>query len=497
LHLRTKFKHIFVILSIDYSSEGYQLENTGYLVKVMGVVIDVEFPSGNLPGINNALEIPVDENRKEVFEVREHINASTVRAIAMGTTSGLRRGMRVIDTLNPIQVPVGQSTLGRMFNVLGNPIDKMPFPDEATRKPIHIPSPSLTDQKADFSPFITGVKAIDLLMPFPTGGKVGLIGGAGVGKTVLMIELMRNTIAEHSGLALFAGVGERSREGNDLWLDLKNSGVLGNTILVFGQMNEPPGARLRIPLTALTMAEYFRDNENKSVLVYIDNIFRYTQAGAEVSALLGHLPSAVGYQPTLESEMGELQERITTTSSGSITSVQAVYVPADDLTDPAVVAAFSHLDASCVLSRHLAGLGFYPAIDPLQSSSSLLTEELVGSNHFNVANRIRSFLTRYEELRDVIAILGIEELNEQDQIIVKRARRIQRFLTQPFFVSEQYTGQSGQFVPLTNTLQGFKDIADGKHDHIPEQAFYMAGTIEQVIHKAEQLESSRTEITSE
>ena len=497
LHLQTKFKHIFVILSIDYSSEGHQLENTGYLVKVMGVVIDVEFPSGNLPGINNALEIPVDENRKEVFEVREHINASTVRAIAMGTTSGLRRGMRVIDTLNPIQVPVGQSTLGRMFNVLGNPIDKMPFPDEITRKPIHVPSPSLTDQKADFSHFITGVKAIDLLMPFPTGGKVGLIGGAGVGKTVLMIELMRSTIAEHSGLALFAGVGERSREGNDLWLDLKNSGVLGNTILVFGQMNEPPGARLRIPLTALTMAEYFRDNENKSVLVYIDNIFRYTQAGAEVSALLGHLPSAVGYQPTLESEMGELQERITTTSSGSITSVQAVYVPADDLTDPAVVAAFSHLDASCVLSRHLAGLGFYPAIDPLQSSSSLLTEELVGSNHFNVANRIRSFLTRYEELRDVIAILGIEELNEQDQIIVKRARRIQRFLTQPFFVSEQYTGQSGQFVPLTNTLQGFKEIADGKHDHIPEQAFYMVGTIEQVIHKAEQLESSRKEKTSE
>jgi len=495
--LQTKFKHIFVILSIDYSSEGHQLENTGYLVKVMGVVIDVEFPSGNLPGINNALEIPVDENRKEVFEVREHINASTVRAIAMGTTSGLRRGMRVIDTLNPIQVPVGQSTLGRMFNVLGNPIDKMPFPDEITRKPIHVPSPSLTDQKADFSHFITGVKAIDLLMPFPTGGKVGLIGGAGVGKTVLMIELMRSTIAEHSGLALFAGVGERSREGNDLWLDLKNSGVLGNTILVFGQMNEPPGARLRIPLTALTMAEYFRDNENKSVLVYIDNIFRYTQAGAEVSALLGHLPSAVGYQPTLESEMGELQERITTTSSGSITSVQAVYVPADDLTDPAVVAAFSHLDASCVLSRHLAGLGFYPAIDPLQSSSSLLTEELVGSNHFNVANRIRSFLTRYEELRDVIAILGIEELNEQDQIIVKRARRIQRFLTQPFFVSEQYTGQSGQFVPLTNTLQGFKEIADGKHDHIPEQAFYMVGTIEQVIHKAEQLESSRKEKTSE
>mgnify|MGYP001095878507 CR=1 FL=1 len=473
------------------------MEHTGYLVKVMGVVIDVEFPGGNLPGINDALEIPVDEGRKEIFEVREHINASTVRAIAMGTTSGLRRGMHVIDTQNPIQVPVGPPTLGRMFNVLGSPIDEKPFPDDVTRKPIHTPSPTLTDQKTDFTPYITGIKAIDLLMPFPRGGKVGLIGGAGVGKTVLMIELMRNTIAEHSGLALFAGVGERSREGNDLWLDLKNSRVLGNTILVFGQMNEPPGARLRVPLTALTMAEYFRDNENKSVLVYIDNIFRYTQAGAEVSALLGHLPSAVGYQPTLESEMGELQERITTTSSGSITSVQAVYVPADDLTDPAVVAAFSHLDASCVLSRRLAGLGFYPAIDPLQSSSSLLTEELVGSYHFDIANRIRSFLARYEELQDVIAILGIDELNERDQIIVKRARRIQRFLTQPFYVSEQYTGLNGQFVHLNDTLRGFEEIANGKYDHIPEQAFYMVGTIEQVVEKSKQLDISGKEQINE
>ena len=473
------------------------MENTGYLVKVMGVVIDVEFPSGNLPGINNALEIRVDENRNEVFEVREHINASTVRAISMGTTSGLRRGMRAVDTQKPIQVPVGPSTLGRMFNVLGDPIDKMPFPGDITKKSIHIPSPALIDQRADFTPFITGVKAIDLLIPFPVGGKVGLIGGAGVGKTVLMIELMRNTIAEQSGLAVFAGVGERSREGNDLWLDLKKTGVLRNTILVFGQMNEPPGARLRVPLTALTMAEYFRDTENRSVLVYIDNIFRYTQAGAEVSALLGHLPSAVGYQPTLESEMGELQERITTTSSGSITSIQAVYVPADDLTDPAVVAAFSHLDASCVLSRRLAGLGFYPAIDPLQSTSSLLSEELVGSDHYNIANRIRSFLARYDELQDVIAILGIEELSEQDQLIVKRARRIQRFLTQPFFVSEQYTGHTGQFVPLNETLKGFKEIADGKHDHIPEQAFYMVGTIEQAIQKAEQLESNLEKQISE
>ena len=470
------------------------MENTGILVKVMGVVIDVEFPNGNLPGINIALKIPVHENRNEIFEVREHITASTVRAIAMGTTSGLRRGMHVVDTGNPIMVPVGQSTLGRMFNVLGEPIDNQPFPENVTKKPIHIASPTLTAQRAVYTPFITGIKTIDLLIPFPTGGKVGLVGGAGVGKTVLMIELMRNTIAEHEGLALFAGVGERSREGNDLWLDLKESGVLNSTVLVFGQMNEPPGARMRIPQTALTMAEYFRDIENRSVLVYIDNIFRYTQAGAEVSALLGHLPSAVGYQPTLESEMGELQERITTTSSGSVTSVQAVYVPADDLTDPAVVAAFSHLDASCVLSRRLAGLGFYPAIDPLQSSSSLLTEDKVGTRHFTIANRIRSYLTRYEELQDVIAILGIDELSEQDQLIVKRARRIQRFLTQPFFVSEQYTGLSGQFIQLNETLYGFESIADGKFDDLPEQAFYMVGTIEQAAEKAEQLEKKEEEI---
>jgi F-type H+/Na+-transporting ATPase subunit beta len=473
------------------------LENSGILVKVMGVVIDVEFSNGILPGINNALMISFDENRNEIFEVQEHINASTVRAIAMGTTSGLRRGMDVIDTGNPIMVPVGQSTLGRMFNVLGKPIDDQPFPDDVELKPIHIASPTLSEQRAVFSPFITGIKSIDLLIPFPTGGKIGLIGGAGVGKTVLMIELMRNTISEHEGLALFAGVGERSREGNDLWLDLKDSGIINNTILVFGQMNEPPGARLRIPQTALTMAEYFRDNENKSVLVYIDNIFRYTQAGAEVSALLGHLPSAVGYQPTLESEMGELQERITTTSQGSVTSVQAVYVPADDLTDPAVVAAFSHLDASCVLSRRLAGLGFYPAIDPLQSSSSLLDEGKVGKRHFTIANRVRSYLARFEELQDVIAILGVDELSEHDQLIVKRARRIQRFLTQPFFVSEKYTGLSGQFIQLNDTLDGFEAIINGKYDHLPEQAFYMVGTIEQAIEKAKLHENKNEEILEE
>ncbi len=463
-------------------------ENKGVLVKVMGVVVDASFPEGNLPGINTALEIQVSDERKEVFEVREHINASTVRAIAMGTTSGLRRGMRVTDTGAPIQVPVGQATLGRLFNVLGEPIDGKPFNAETEKRPIHISSPSLADQQGSYKTFITGIKVIDLLMPFPTGGKIGLIGGAGVGKTVLMIELMRNTIREQSGLALFAGVGERSREGNDLYLDLKESGVLDNTILVFGQMNEPPGARLRVPLTALTMAEYFRDHENRSVLVFIDNIFRYIQAGSEVSALLGHLPSAVGYQPTLESEMGELQERITTTSAGSVTSVQAVYVPADDLTDPAVVATFSHLDASCVLSRRLAGLGYYPSIDPLQSTSSLLTEEQVGERHYRTANRVRSFLARYEELQDVIAILGVEELNVEDQIVVKRARRMQRFLTQPFFVSEPFTGLEGRFVRLEDTLRGFEAIANGEYDDLPEQAFYMCGVIEEAAAKAEAME---------
>ena len=369
--------------------------------------------------------------------------------------------------------------------MLGKPIDGLPPIEAESFRPIHVESPSLSSQKIVNEPFISGIKVIDLLMPFPEGGKIGLFGGAGVGKTVLMIELMRNTIREHSGLVLFAGVGERSREGNELWLDMKNSGVLENAILVFGQMNEPPGARLRVPLTALTMAEYFRDHESKSVLVFIDNIFRYIQAGSEVSALLGRLPSAVGYQPTLESEMGELQERITTTSNGSVTSIQAIYVPADDMTDPAVTATFAHLDASCVLSRRLAGLGFYPAIDPLQSNSSLLTPKAVGQRHFSIANRTRSTLARYEELQDVISILGIDELSEEDQIIVGRARRIQRFLTQPFFVSENYTGLSGKFVNLEDTLIGFEQILNGQLDEIPEQAFYMTGTIDDVLEKAD------------
>ncbi len=464
------------------------MPRTGFLEKVMGVVIDVEFPGGDLPGIHNALEIKTSQNTRLVFEVQEHINANTVRAISMGSTSGLSRGMQVIDTGNPITVPVGRETLGRLFDVLGEPIDGLPPVEGNIRKPIHVDSPSLVSQRVVTEPFISGIKVIDLLMPFPEGGKIGLFGGAGVGKTVLMIELMRNTIREHSGLVLFAGVGERSREGNELWLDMKNSGVLENAILVFGQMNEPPGARLRVPLTALTMAEYFRDYESRSALVFIDNIFRYIQAGSEVSALLGRLPSAVGYQPTLESEMGELQERITTTASGSVTSIQAIYVPADDMTDPAVTATFAHLDASCVLSRRLAGLGFYPAIDPLQSNSSLLTPRAVGRRHFSLANRTRAVLARYEELQDVISILGIDELSDEDQTIVGRARRIQRFLTQPFFVSETYTGLKGKFVTIEGTLDGFEKILDGEVDHIPEQAFYMTGTIDEVFEKAEQPE---------
>ena len=459
----------------------------GVIVRVIGVVVDVMFSSGDLPGIHNALVIPGADEGDLILEVQEHIDSSTVRTIAMAGTAGLHRGLEVIDTGAPILVPVGKDTLGKLFNVLGEPIDGTSLPKNILRNPIHVDSPPLRDQRVVTEPFITGVKAIDLLTPYPRGGKIGLFGGAGVGKSVLMIELMRSTISEHSGIVLFAGVGERSREGNDLWLDLKESGVIENTVLVFGQMNEPPGARLRVPLTAMTMAEYFRDHEKKSVLLFLDNIFRYIQAGAEVSALLGRLPSAVGYQPTLDSEMGELQERITTTSNGSVTSVQAVYVPADDITDPAVVATFSHLDASTVLSRRLVSLGIYPAIDPLQSSSNLLTPEGVGREHYEVAEEIRSYLARYEELQDVIAILGIDELGEEDRMVVYRARKIQRFLTQPFFVTEPFTGISGQYVRLVDTIQGFKEILEGKHDQLPEQAFYMAGTMDDVLQKSNAL----------
>ena len=459
----------------------------GVIVRVVGVVVDVAFPSGDLPGIHNALIIPDADQDNLVLEVQEHIDSSTVRTIAMSGTAGLRRGLRVTDTGSPILVPVGKEILGKVFNVLGDPIDGSHLPDEISRRPIHVESPLLQDQRVVSEPFVTGVKAIDLLTPYPRGGKIGLFGGAGVGKSILMIELMRSTISEHSGIVLFAGVGERSREGNDLWLDLKDSGVMDNTVLVFGQMNEPPGARLRVPLTALTMAEYFRDYERKPVLLFLDNIFRYIQAGSEVSALLGRLPSAVGYQPTLDSEMGELQERITTTSNGSITSIQAVYVPADDITDPAVVATFSHLDASTVLSRRLVSLGIYPAIDPLQSNSNLLTPEGVGKQHYDVAEEVRSYLARYEELQDVIAILGVDELGDDDRRVVYRARKIQRFLTQPFFVAESFTGLTGKYVQLADAIQGFKEILEGKHDDVPEQAFYMTGTIDDVLQKASSL----------
>ncbi len=457
---------------------------TGTVVRVMGVVVDAEFPSGDLPSIHNALVIECDDGRELVVEVQEHVDPHTVRAIAMDSTAGLRRGMSAVDTGYPIQVPVGRATLGRMFNVLGQPIDASP-PPVAERQPIHDAPPPLREQRIVSSPFVTGLKAIDLLTPYPQGGKIGLFGGAGVGKTMLMIELMRHTIREHSGIVLFAGVGERSREGNELWLDMQESGVLSSTVLVFGQMNEPPGARLRVPLTALTMAEYFRDSERRPVLLFIDNIFRYIQAGAEVSALLGRLPSAVGYQPTLSSEMGELQERITTTSRGSVTSIQAVYVPADDLTDPAVVATFAHLDAVTTLSRRQASLGLYPAIDPLDSNSSLLTPKGVGLRHYEIAVEVRSILARYQELQDVIAILGVEELSDADRVVVNRARRIQRFLTQPFFVSEPFTGIPGRTVPLEETLRGFSEILEGRHDRLPEQAFYMVGTIDEAVENAQ------------
>jgi len=454
---------------------------------VAGVVVDAEFASGDLPSIHNALIVQRDDGPGLVVEVQEHIDPRTVRAIAMGSTAGLRRGLLVLDTDHPIRVPVGRTTLGRMFNVLGQPIDGRPAPGGTERRPIHAASPPLSEQRVVVEPFVTGIKAIDLLTPYPRGGKIGLFGGAGVGKTMLMIELMRHTIREHAGIVLFAGVGERSREGNELWLEMQRSGVLDSTVLVFGQMNEPPGARLRVALTALTMAEYFRDYERRPVLLFLDNIFRYIQAGAEVSALLGRLPSAVGYQPTLESEMGELQERITTTSRGSVTSVQAVYVPADDLTDPAVVATFAHLDVATILSRRQASLGIYPAIDPLESSSALLTPAGVGEEHYAIATEVRTLLARYQELQDVIAILGMEELSEEDRLAVNRARRLQRFLTQPFFVSEPFIGLPGRHVPLAETLRAFREVLEGRHDDLPEQAFYMVGTIDEAVAKAKEL----------
>ena len=462
------------------------MANQGSVARVVGVVIDAAFASGDLPSIHNALLVHQDEGRDLVVEVQEHIDPHTVRAIAMAGTAGLRRGLHVTDTGQPISVPVGPLTLGRMFNVLGETIDGRGDVD-AARRPIHAKSPPMRDQQVASEVFLTGIKAMDLLTPYPRGGKIGLFGGAGVGKTILMIELMGNTIRQHSGIAVFAGVGERSREGNDMWLELQRTGVIDDTVLVYGQMNEPPGARLRVPFTALTMAEYFRDTERRQVLLFIDNVFRYIQAGSEVSALLGRLPSEVGYQPTLQSEMGELQERITTTNRGSVTSIQAVYIPADDLTDPAVVATFAYLDATTVLSREQVSRGLYPAIDPLASRSSLLTPEGVGPEHYAVAMAVRELLARYEELQDIIAILGMEELSEADRTAVHRARRLQRFLTQPFTVAESFTGMRGAHVPLNETLRGFREILDGKHDDLPEQAFYMVGTIDEAVQKAHTL----------
>lgn len=473
-------------MSDDLQGDKQQMQAEGSIVRVAGVVVDVEFPSGTLPSINNALHVESPDHHGLVLEVQEHLNANTVRTIAMSSTGGLRRRVRVHNTGQPIRVPTGRPTLGRMFNVLGQTIDGLPRIKNATNKSIHTGSPSLQEQRASKEAFVTGIKAIDLLTPSPRGGKIGLFGGAGVGKTLLMIELMRHTIREHSGIVVFAGVGERSREGNDLWLQMKESGVISDTILVFGQMNEPPGARMRVPLTALTMAEYFRDNEHRPILLFLDNIFRYIQAGAEVSALLGRLPSEVGYQPTLDSEMGKLQERITTTGRGSITAIQAVYVPADDITDPAVRVTFAHLDASAVLSRRKASQGLYPAIDPLASKSSLLSPAGIGQRHYQVATQVISYLARYEELQDVIAILGLDELSDEDRLVVNRARRIQRFLTQPLFVSEPYTGIPGRFVPLEETLRGFEEILEGRHDLLPEQSFYMAGTIDDVTQNAHQ-----------
>jgi F-type H+/Na+-transporting ATPase subunit beta len=470
-----------------------QSKNKGIIVRAVGVVIDVEFATGDIPSIHNALVVERPHASPLILEVQEHVDAHTVRTVAMGSTSGFQRGLVVEDTGHPIKVPIGKSTLGRLFNVLGQPIDKgPPLEDTIERHPIHVASPPIKSQKIAKDPFITGIKAIDLLTPYPSGGKIGLFGGAGVGKTILIIELMRNTSRKYEGNVVFAGVGERSREGNDLYRQLSRRHVINSTVLVFGQMNEPPGVRLRVPLTALTMAEYFRDNERKPVLVFIDNIFRFIQAGAEVSALLGRFPSEVGYQPTLESEMGKLQERITTTSNGSITSVQAVYVPADDLTDPAVTATFAHLDASTVLSRHLVDLGIFPAIDPLESASNLLSPAFVEQEHYDVAMQVKSTLARYEALQDVIAILGMEELSEDDQRTVLRARRIQRFLSQPLFAAEEFTGNPGAFVTLEDNIQGFKEILEGRHDAIPEQAFYMVGTINDAMEKARNIARGET-----
>ncbi|ALP89292.1 MULTISPECIES: F0F1 ATP synthase subunit beta [Clostridium] len=457
----------------------------GKVVQVIGPVIDIKFDSDSLPNLYNSIHINMGEHTL-VAEVEQHVGDDIVRAIAMEATEGLKRGMEAIDTGRPISVPVGKEVLGRLFNVLGNPIDNAGGVDAKESYPIHRPAPSFKDQAVEPEMFETGIKVIDLLAPYQKGGKTGLFGGAGVGKTVLIQELINNIAKEHGGLSVFTGVGERSREGNDLYHEMKDSGVIDKTALVFGQMNEPPGARMRVALTGLTMAEYFRD-KGQDVLLFIDNIFRFTQAGSEVSALLGRTPSAVGYQPTLATEMGALQERITSTVNGSITSVQAVYVPADDLTDPAPATTFTHLDAKTVLSRSIVELGIYPAVDPLESSSRMLDPRIVGDEHYKVATEVKNVLEKYKQLQDIIAILGVDELGDEDKAVVARARRIQRFLSQPFTVGEQFTGMPGKYVPIKETIRGFKEILEGKYDDLPESAFLFAGTIEDVIEKAKTL----------
>ena len=458
----------------------------GRVCQVMGPVVDVRFEDGSLPAITNALTIPVGE-RKLTVEVAQHIGDNTARCIAMSTTDGLKRDTPVTDTGGPIRVPVGRETLGRIFNVLGDVVDNQPPVEGTEQWSIHRPAPAYEELAASTEMLETGIKVVDLICPFSKGGKIGLFGGAGVGKTVLIMELIHNIAREHGGLSVFTGVGERTREGNDLYNEMKESGVLSNTTLVYGQMNEPPGARMRVGLSGLTMAEYFRDREGQDVLLFIDNIFRFTQAGSEVSALLGRMPSAVGYQPTLANEMGMLQERITSTRKGSITSIQAVYVPADDLTDPAPATTFAHLDATTVLSRDIASQGIYPAVDPLESTSRILSPEVLGQEHYRVAREVQRVLQRYQELMDIIAIMGMYELSDEDKLLVQRARKIQRFLSQPFHVSEKFTGYKGVYVPVSETIRGFREILEGKHDDLPESAFLFVGTIDEAVEKAKKV----------
>lgn len=456
-------------------------KNTGKITQVISAVLDIKFPGGKLPKINEAIRIKRKNGDTLVVETAQHLGDDVVRCIAMGPTDGLVRGMDAVATGAPILAPVGEGTLGRIFNVLGEPIDEKPVPEDVEYEPIHKKAPSFEEQATETQMLETGIKVVDLLCPYQKGGKIGLFGGAGVGKTVLIQELITNIATEHGGYSVFTGVGERTREGNDLYYEMSESGVINKTAMVFGQMNEPPGARMRVGLTGLTMAEYFRDKGGKDVLLFIDNIFRFTQAGSEVSALLGRMPSAVGYQPTLATEMGALQERITSTKNGSITSVQAVYVPADDLTDPAPATTFAHLDATTVLSRSITELGIYPAVDPLESSSRILDPNIVGEEHYKVARGVQEILQKYKELQDIIAILGMDELSEEDKILVARARKVQRFLSQPFFVATQFTGLEGRYVPISETVQGFKEILEGKHDEIPEGYFLNAGNIDDVL----------------